>query len=207
MESPPVFIETFAVLNGQVKRLSYHMERVLRTAIYFGFQPPSVDAFLLEMVDVPSFGVYRVTVLYGAKGIQGHRYKSYQLPLIEKLKPVVISENIYPYKFEDRSLFNGIKIDLEDKVEPILIKDGCITDTTFSNLVFESESGFFTPDTPLLLGTQRSYLLDKGIVQEKRVMYDAVLEYRKVHFINALLALGDLVLDVSEDLFIANSPS
>ncbi len=52
----------------------------------------------------------------------------------------------------------------------IITKNGNITDSSFSNLVFESSDGaLFTPETYLLEGgTKRKFLLKNGIIREKK---------------------------------------
>ena len=56
--------------------------------------------------------------------------------------------------------------------EILIIKDGHITDTSISNIVFRLPDGWWlTPFTPLLKGIMRTYLLESGpAIQMDRIL-------------------------------------
>lgn len=48
----------------------------------------------------------------------------------------------------------------------LIVRDGWVTDTSFTNVVFEDAGGgLYTPETCLLEGTRRQSLLDEGRIQ------------------------------------------
>jgi 4-amino-4-deoxychorismate lyase len=96
----------------------------------------------------------------------------------------------YGYKYTDRSLLNALlkQTGCDDMV---IIRQGLVTDAFASNLVFESDEGLFTPDTFLLPGTKRQFLLDTGKIAEKRIIADDIPSYCRIRFINAMTDLED----------------
>jgi len=61
------------------------------------------------------------------------------------------------------------------------------SDSFSSNIIFYNGKEWVTPDTPLLKGTQRQYLIDKGFIKEERITDKDILKYSKLKLINAML--------------------
>jgi 4-amino-4-deoxychorismate lyase len=78
---------------------------------------------------------------------------------------------------------------LNSHQEIIIVKSGYITDSSFSNLVFEKSGYLHTPETPLLAGVQRENLLNQGIITPKKINLKTVHEYENIYLINALLSI------------------
>ena len=47
----------------------------------------------------------------------------------------------------------------------IIVKNGLVTDSFYANLAFLKNGIWFTPETPLLLGVQRQFLLSQKTIQ------------------------------------------
>ena len=74
----------------------------------------------------------------------------------------------------------------------LIIKDGFITDTSYSNIVVRDDSGrWFTPSSYLLKGTKRSYLLDKGIISEAEITPASLRKYKELKLINSMIDIKD----------------
>jgi 4-amino-4-deoxychorismate lyase len=67
----------------------------------------------------------------------------------------------------------------------IIIKNGLVTDTSFSNICFYDGTRWLTPAKPLLKGTMRAYLLSKNLIIEKDISVEIIKSYKKLRFINA----------------------
>ena len=78
----------------------------------------------------------------------------------------------------------------------LIVKNGFITDTSFSNIIFLKCGRWYTPNTPLLKGTKRAKLLDLGLINERSIRPEEMGNYEKVGLINAMLELGEVVLAV-----------
>lgn len=112
-------------------------------------------------------------------------------PRQPKTVGIVKHETIdYTYKYTDRRVLNEL-VRQSGCDDVIIIKQGLVTDASFSNLVFEADGKRFTPDTYLLPGTKRQFLLDTGIITEKRITIDDIRQYDRIRFINAMLDLED----------------
>jgi 4-amino-4-deoxychorismate lyase len=69
----------------------------------------------------------------------------------------------------------------------LIIKNDFITDTSYSNIVFWNGAQWITPDTFLLAGTQRTRLLEEGIILEKKIRAQDLPKYSHARLINSML--------------------
>ena len=67
------------------------------------------------------------------------------------------------------------------------MKNGFITDTTFSNIVFYDGMQWITPDTYLLNGTQRQRLLREGRIVSREVRVGDLSRFITAKPINSML--------------------
>ena len=87
-----------------------------------------------------------------------------------------------------------MKAELADDEEPLFVRpDGTITDTSFTNVLIETEAGYLTPARPLLKGTQREGLLRAGLIAEADDLTLSTLlsKAKSILLINALLPLEE----------------
>jgi 4-amino-4-deoxychorismate lyase len=72
----------------------------------------------------------------------------------------------------------------------LIIKEGLVTDTSFSNIALLAGDGqWVTPAPPLLPGTMRQSLLDRGRLKEKKVRLEDASLYREARMINCMMDL------------------
>lgn len=100
----------------------------------------------------------------------------------------------YGYKFADRCALERLdKMQAADEAI-IILKNQCVTDTLIGNLLFlprgaaldSNSSDWLTPDTPLLVGTQRQYLLNAGRIKSARILLADLPKFSHAMLINAL---------------------
>lgn len=201
------FIETFMVRGGKLQAGGLHQERMLRTLTDFGAEASQpilqsllsatpwleVESYLMKQALLPST-IYRLTLEYDLTKIRAIRLIPYQRRSISKLRLVQLPEDFdYSYKYADRCFFDRVKATLPDDEEPIFVRqDGTITDTSFTNVLMETEDGYFTPARPLLRGTQRESLLRRGLIAEHdHLTLTHLTHARSLLLINALLPLEE----------------
>ena len=201
------FIETFMVRGGELQAGDLHQERMLRTLTDFGAEASQpilqsllsatpwleVESYLMKQTLLPST-TYRLTLEYDLTKIRAIRLIPYQRRSISKLRLVQLPEDFdYSYKYADRCFFDRVKATLPDDEEPLFVRqDGTITDTSFTNILVETESGYFTPAHPLLKGTQRESLLRRGLIAEHdHLTLTHLTHARSLLLINALLPLEE----------------
>lgn len=103
----------------------------------------------------------------------------------------------YSFKKRDRSYLNLLKLQQGDADEILIVKQGIITDTSFTNVAFFDGHQWFTPSAPLLRGTMRASLLDRHAVIERDIRVADLSSYRAVSLINAMLPLRQSELPVT----------
>lgn len=191
------------VRGGELQAGNLHQERMLRTLTDFGTESSQpilqsllsatpwleVESYLTKQPLCPST-TYRLTLEYDLMKIRAIRLIPYQRRSISKLRPIPLPKRFdYSYKYADRNFFDRVKATLPDNEEPLFVRqDGTITDTSFTNVLMETEDGYFTPARPLLKGTQRESLLRRGlIVEHDHLTLTHLTHARSLLLINALL--------------------
>ena len=187
------FIETIQLLNGKLMNLEFHQERFERTrskALGLRKHP-----LLTEILQVPlglEQGILKCRVVYG-KEIVRMEYEPYQILRVRSLKMVYPESIAYGFKYEDRSELEKL-FRLRNSCDDILIiKNNCLTDSFYANVVLWNGVNWETPDTPLLPGTKRASLLKKGLISENRITVEDLAGYQKLRLINAMLDLDSSV--------------
>ena len=92
-------------------------------------------------------------------------------------------------KYSDRSLINTLFAQRGTCDEIIIIKNGKVTDCSIGNLIFRQGKKWYTPDSPLLLGTQREKLLQEGKIQERTIFQEDIVNFDEIKIINAMNTL------------------
>lgn len=94
-------------------------------------------------------------------------------------------------KYADRSALARLLQRRDDCDEILIVRDGAITDTSYSNVAFFDGRKYVTPDTFLLNGTRRQYLLGTGVLTERRITPSDLGGFERVVLINAMLGIED----------------
>ena len=204
----PSFIETFMLRSGELIAGELHRERMLRTLRGQGAETSStflqsllstspwreVEAYLTGQQILPAT-TYRLTLEYSLAGLSATRLVPYCKRTIRALRPLPLPNDFdYSYKYADRSFFEQMKAELADDEEPLFVRpDGTITDTSYTNVLIETESDYLTPTRPLLKGTQREGLLRAGLIAEADDLTLSTLrsKAKAILLINALLPLEE----------------
>lgn len=192
------FTEVIKVQNGRFCNIDYHKRRMNRTTLAFCGKeivlPLSDEDIPLEF----RVGIVKCRIVYSLN-IESIEYSHYRFRQLKCLK-LVMDDNIdYSYKYADRSPLDALMQQKEDCDDILIVRNGYITDTSFSNVVFEDyKGGLYTPSTCLLAGTKRASLLDEGIVKEREIKVSDIENYSKIRIVNAMINFSDnIVIDVS----------
>jgi 4-amino-4-deoxychorismate lyase len=190
-----LLIETIKIVDGQFQNLAYHNIRFNKARWDLFACTEDVDiASLIAIPDDGRMGIYKCTVTYNAKVIDV-KFQAYIIRKISSLK-IVVDDNIdYSYKYANRDSLNELLKKKEECDEILIVKNNLITDTSFSNIVFYDGSQWITPDKPLLNGTKRQRLIHDGLIIESEINKDSVTSFSNACLINAMLDMGDILLD------------
>ena len=184
-----MFLETICIKNGIVQHIEAHKERMRKTAAHFGFHAPELPDLSSQLPDELIDKKVKCSITYH-ENITNIVFSEYVARKIRSLK-LVESDINYTFKFSDRLALNTLLDKKGNADEILIVQNNCITDTTFSNVVFQRGNTFFTPDTYLLNGTKRQKLLQKKKIEETRITVDDLSTFNTVFLVNAMLDIED----------------
>ncbi|MEZ7874425.1 MAG: aminotransferase class IV [Bacteroidales bacterium] len=189
------FIETIKVLNGDTPDIKEHVQRVRATLRHFYSKSKEEFDLILSVSEILdrerekiSNGLFKLRVVYSDRFISGTLIP-YIPKTIKRLKVVECDAIDYPFKFENRTAIESL-LSYKDNCDDILIvKKGVVTDTSYSNIVFERMGSLYTPESYLLAGTKRAKLIRDGIISEEKIRPCDIDRYDKAYLINSMLDL------------------
>lgn len=180
------FLETLRVQEGVVLSPQIHNQRMHNSS-------SKMQSFDLASIDVPlqyRHGIVKCSVVYSDK-ILDISFSQYSPREIRRLKVAECNTIDYHLKYADRRELNALR-ELRGECDDVLIvKNGLVTDTSFSNVVFRQDDRLFTPDTFLLNGCKRQELISKGTIEERKISLDDIKSYQCCYLINAMLDIED----------------
>ena len=186
-----LLLETIKLIDGIAQNMDYHNERMNNSRNEL--MCTHKDIYLEDYLNIPleyRKGIVKCSIYYGMdfNKINFTHYKARAFSRFILL-PTQIN---YDHKFSNRSAFEELQSEYDSSSCLILVKNNLITDTTFSNLIFQDEKGnWFTPEKPLLLGTQREFLLDEGLIGEANIHLGNLKHYQRFMLINAMLEFDE----------------
>ena len=182
-----LLLETIKTVEHKLINLEYHQQRVNRSIRDIFNKKTRIN--LKKKIKVPGHlgkGLYKCRVIYNLE-IKKVEFFSYKQPEITTLKIVTCDDLKYSYKFENRQSITEL-LELKGRCDDILIlKNDLITDTSFCNIIFSDGNNWITPSEPLLKGTQREYLLEKGMVSEAKIKSSDIYNFNSFKLINAMI--------------------
>lgn len=183
------FIESIKVVDGVPQNLELHAGRASRTIYdHFGISGGLPQQEILHEARRHPQGLYKMRILY-SKDIISINCEEYQPRNVRSLKLVDGGNIEYSYKYEERSSLNRL---LEKKGECddiLIVKDGFVTDTSYSNIVFGKSGKLFTPKAFLLNGVKREFLLKSGVITQIEIRPSDIYLYDSIFLINSMLDL------------------
>ena len=184
-----MFLETICILHGEIQNMQCHEERMQQTAAHFGFNAPKLPDLPALLPDKLQDTKVKCRIIYH-KAIQEVSFESYLPKKITSLKLIEASVD-YSFKFADRRQLNALLAQKGDCDGILITRNGLITDTSYSNVVFSKGEQYFTPESPLLNGTKRQKLLREGVIAERIIHRNTLPEYDCIYLINAMLDIDD----------------
>ncbi len=183
------FIETICLENGKAQHLPLHVARMERTARDHGFLCPLIPDVEQLCPDALKRGRVKCRFVYRSE-IADLSYSAYTSRLILSFSPVYLPEGYtYRYKKRDRAVLDYLR-QICGADEPLLINgEGRLTDCSFANLALLRDGIWYTPDTPLLDGVQRQFLIQQQKLVPRAITLEDLPLYSQIRPINAMLPL------------------
>ena len=193
-----LFIETIRKEDGVVCNLAYHNKRMNETrATHFGQLSP---LNLFDYIMPPQGeGRTKCRVIYHEK-IEEVTYVPYTVRPIHSLQLINSDVIDYHHKSTDRDALNNLFAQRCNKDDVLIVKNGLLTDTSIANIALFDGKDWFTPSTPLLKGTQRAFLLDQELIDEKQIRIEDLHFYQQITLFNAMIPFGEIVFSTNNIL-------
>ena len=189
--------ESIKVVDHQYYNLTYHLERMQRTCMALWGREKSTNILIHQLNEQSTKALCKCKVMYDA---DGHVLEFFQYTKKELHQLLIVNDNSisYEHKYIDRNVFNAAA-ELRDQHQDIIYaKNGLLTDATYSNIALWNGIEWHTPALPLLKGTKRQSLLDKGQLIEKNISIIGLQAYEKISSINAMLDLEETEVPISQ---------
>jgi 4-amino-4-deoxychorismate lyase len=185
-------VETIRCENGILMNISFHNERFVRSSQELFGVKKEID--LRKVIIIPLFartGIYKCRFEYDSE-IRKIEFLPYSIKPVKSLKLLEDNNIEYSYKFTDRRMIESLLARRGECDEILIIKNGMVTDSSYSNIIFRDSDGrWFTPATCLLAGTRRAGLLKQGLISETDIRYNDLNKYSEAKLINAMLGMED----------------
>lgn len=191
-------VETVKLSNGILHDIEYHNERFNRSRKELFNIDGNLD--LTEHIN-PSQeqmrGIFKCRILYSPQ------ITAVQILPYDKRNPAslrLIYDDLieYPYKFENRNFLDRLLLKKGDADDIIIVKNGLLTDTSFSNIALYNGSEWITPSSPILKGARREKLIRTGKILESRIKPSDLKKFIKISMINTMIDLDELNLPLDK---------
>jgi 4-amino-4-deoxychorismate lyase len=139
--------------------------------------------------------LFKCRILYSEQEYQ-IEISTYEKRHIEKIVFINDDDISYPLKFTDKNCFFKHTKNLPATTEPIFIVEGFLTDSSYSNIALWNGNEWHTPKEPLFFGVRRNVLLNENLIVEKDISIKDMHQYQKISFINAMLDLEELEIEL-----------
>jgi 4-amino-4-deoxychorismate lyase len=178
------FIESIRIENGSIVAQSWHEERMneTRRSILHLHAPLRLTGIL--PVTIPK-GIAKCRITY-SDIIHSVEIIPYKPKIVNTLQLIEDNEIDYAYKYADRSRLDNL-LSRKTADEIIIVRQGLITDTSYSNLIFYDGKRWHTPSSFLLNGTRRQRMLLAGLIVESEIRPSDLRHFTRVKLINAML--------------------
>lgn len=184
-------LESIKVYNKRLYNIEHHNVRMNNSRAELFNAKEQID--LSKIISVPddlSNELYKCRIIYSVE-IISITFQKYKEKKITSLQLVQDDDIIYTHKYEDRTeIEKHLSATKADEI--LIIKNGFVTDTGFSNVVFSDGTKYFTPSSPLLKGTKRAKLIADGTIQEEEIRTNDIQKFKFVYLVNALLDLKEV---------------
>ncbi len=193
----PLF-ETIKVIDGIPQNLRYHKMRFEKSYfLYYRLIPQYRFPEKFSIPDDFSGKTIKLRLTYNKENFKTE-YSLYKRKRIKTLKCIYDDNIDYSIKYSDRSQISNLLKLKEDNDDILIIKNGFITDSSYTNIVFYDGNKWYTPSTPLLPGTTRERLIEKEIIVSAPIKYSDLQYFKKFKLVNAMIDFDEAeVIDIS----------
>ncbi len=182
------FLESIKIADSKPQNLEYHLSRMQAN----GFKQDIEHLFHNSFPASKFMGsLVKWRIIYDHKEIFSCEFLEYKLPTIKSLRVINSQDLNYSRKYLDRESINHLFSQRGNADDVLICKDGLVGDTSFCNTVFKRKEQLFTPDSPILAGTKRQFLIDNGLITPCKITIDDIQQFDGLFLINSMIELRD----------------
>lgn len=189
------FVETIRLQNHRLYNMYCHQMRYERTVRHFfggEYNVENLEEIAAGFAD--SEGVNKVRIVYDGAGIVSASCAPYRMKHTRSLRLVECDGIDYTYKYADRTALDNAMNRRGGCDNVVIVRDGLITDTSYTNIALYDGIRWLTPAHPLLQGTALTRLLDEGRLIARDIKAETVWGYSHIALFNSMIDFGKLVL-------------
>jgi para-aminobenzoate synthetase / 4-amino-4-deoxychorismate lyase len=190
-------LESLLLNNGNYFLLEEHLERLTKSARYFGFPNPveRIKGSLKQFGEKNGYGMIKVRLLLDNDGefmIEGHTITQQDtvLKVVLADEPVDKTNPFLYHKTTNREIYEKFQKQKPAEAFDVLLwnQDGELTEFTNGNVVVEIDGELWTPSitSGLLAGTYRDILIQTGEIHEKILTLSDIKIATRIWFINSV---------------------
>lgn len=189
------YIETIRIEKGRLRNIAYHDRRMneVRREVWGVDRSVSLETYIDAS---PYEERTRCRVTYG-RDVESVEFFPYQIRPVHSLQLVRGGQIEYRRKRADRSELNALFACRGEVDDVLIVRGGLLTDTSIANIALGDGTGWYTPASPLLEGTQRACLLDAGMIRPLDIHADDLSRFQKIRLFNAMIDFGEIEIDCS----------
>ena len=187
------FIESIKIEDQEVFLLELHQKRVNATFAHFGMENSIDLAKIIKDLKIDEDGFFKLRIVYDLNRNYKTQLIPYAVAEIDSFQLVENNTYDYAFKFEDRKEFERMKTKAKTE-EIIIVKNNCITDTSYTNLLFLKDEKWYTPSTYLLNGVMRQHLLATSKIKETEITLQKIKEFTHFQLINSMNDFDDMFI-------------
>ena len=190
-------IESIKLENGRFLRLHYHQARMDRSVADLFKVKNEIDLSVeVGKQTHPKAGLFKCRIAYTTK-VESIEFIPYEPRRIESLKVVYDNTIDYAHKYEDRSSIDALFGQRQFCSDVLIVKNGFVTDSSISNVIFFDGYKWVTPNTPLLRGTMRQFLIEAAEIKEQPVSVQDIPSFKTFRLINSMMGFDGPEIEVS----------
>ncbi|WP_297093553.1 aminotransferase class IV [uncultured Draconibacterium sp.] len=185
-------LETIKCKEGQLYNLEYHQARF--DVARMKFFPDAPKLKLEDLIEIPETcteGLFRCRVVY-AEQIEKIEFLPHQYRSVNSIRLIEDNSVEYSSKYTNRQQLQHLYNQRGNCDDILIVQNNCITDSFTANPIFFDGNKWWTPDTPLLPGTQRAKLIVENKISVCRIAVNDLPNYQKIGLINALQDMDNM---------------
>ncbi|MCG2793878.1 MAG: aminotransferase class IV [Weeksellaceae bacterium] len=187
------FIESIKVEDQKIFLAALHQNRMNETFSHFGKSCEIDIGTMFVSLQHSENGLFKLRIEYDLDSHFKIQMIPYAISEYNDFELVINDEIEYGFKYADRTQLQKLKEE-SDADEIIIVKNGQIADTSYSNLLFLKGKTWFTPKSYLLNGVMRKHLLSKKKIKETEITLANIKEFSHFQLINALNDFNEMFI-------------